>query len=280
MEKRMTKTSLIVLFALATFACSAEEPATPTEATLTDAEESIVQEPIAVVDDETSIALAQEMDDAEAVEDEDSAEDDIVLAAATQESNQLPPQLERFQPGTHYRLMTPVQPTSVDPGKVEVLEIFWYGCPHCYTLEPHLREWVKNDMPANAEFVQIPAALNRGWQVHARAFYTAEALGRLDEMHEGMFKALNVDRNPLSTEDQLIEFFGNYGVSKQEFLEAFNSFAVQTKLRRADSLVRRYRITGVPAVVVNGKYVTGADVAGGVPQLFEVIDFLIEKESS
>ncbi|MGI9265669.1 MAG: DsbA family protein [Gammaproteobacteria bacterium] len=276
----MTKTSLIVLLALTTFACSAEEPANQTDAAAVDTAEAPVSAPVAVVDDETSIALAQEMDDAEAIVEDDENEEEIVLAAATQESAELPPQLERFQPGTHYRLMTPVQPTSVDPGKVEVLEIFWYGCPHCYTLEPHMQEWVKNKMPANAEFVQIPAALNRGWQVHARAFYTAEALGRLDEMHEGMFKAVNVDRNPLNTEDQLVEFFGNYGVSKEEFLEAFNSFAVQTKLRRADSLVRRYRITGVPAVVVNGKYVTGADVAGGVPELFEVVDFLIEKESS
>ena len=91
---------------------------------------------------------------------------------------------------------------------------------------------------------------------------------------------MNVDRNPLNTEDLLIRFFASYGVSEQEVLEAFNSFAVQTKLRRADSLVRRYRITGVPATVVNGKYVTGADMSGGIPQLFEVVEFLIEKESN
>jgi thiol:disulfide interchange protein DsbA len=239
------------------------------------------QQPADTVDDETSIALAQELDVTEATEDDESGEDEvIVVAEAPPASSQLPPQLERFQPGTHYRVMTPVQPTSVAPGKVEVLEIFWYGCPHCYTLEPHIREWISNEMPSNAAFVRIPATLNRGWQVHARAYYTAEALGRIDEMHEGLFKAMNVDRSPLNTEDKLIEFFGNYGVSKQEFLDAFNSFAVQTKLRRADSLVRRYRITGVPAIVVNGKYVTGAEMSGGIPQLFEVVEFLIEKESN
>jgi thiol:disulfide interchange protein DsbA len=135
-------------------------------------------------------------------------------------------------------------------------------------------------MPSNAEFVRVPATLNRGWQVHARAYYTAEALGKLDEIHEGLFKAINVDRNPLNTEDQLVGFFAGYGVTEEEFTEAFNSFAVQTKLRRADSLVRRYRITGVPAMVVNGKYVTGADMAGGIPQLFEVVEFLIDKESN
>ena len=276
----MTRICAIILFALATAACSAEEPASQPQPMVAEMPTPSAQQPAETVDDETSIALAQEMDVAEAVEDDDSGEDEaIVLAEATPESS-LPPQLERFQPGTHYRVMTPVQPTSVAPGKVEVLEIFWYGCPHCYTLEPHIQEWISSEMPSNAEFVRIPATLNRSWQVHARAYYTAEALGRIDEMHEGFFKAVNVDRNPLNTEDKLIEFFGNYGVSKQEFLEAFNSFAVQTKLRRADSLVRRYRITGVPAMVVNGKYVTGADMAGGIPQLFEVVEFLVEKESN
>ena len=276
----MTRICAIILFALATAACSAEEPASQPQPMVAEMPTPSAQQPAETVDDETSIALAQEMDVAEAVEDDDSGEDEaIVLAEATPESS-LPPQLERFQPGTHYRVMTPVQPTSVAPGKVEVLEIFWYGCPHCYTLEPHIQEWISNEMPSSAEFVRIPATLNRSWQVHARAYYTAEALGRIDEMHEGFFKAVNVDRNPLNTEDKLIEFFGNYGVSKQEFLEAFNSFAVQTKLRRADSLVRRYRITGVPAMVVNGKYVTGADMAGGIPQLFEVVEFLVEKESN
>ena len=276
----MTKFCAIISLALVTAACSAEEPAAPPEPVIAETPSQPVQQPAETVDDETSIAIAQEMDDAEAVADDDSGEDElIVLAEATPESSQLPPQLERYQPGTHYRLMTPVQPTSVDPGKIEVLEIFWYGCPHCYTLEPHVREWVANEMPPNVEFVRIPATLNRGWQVHARAYYTAEALGRLDEIHDGLFKALNVDRNPLNTEDSLIRFFAGYGVSEEEFLEAFNSFAVQTKLRRADSLVRRYRITGVPAMVVNGKYVTGAELAGGIPQLFEVVEFLVEKES-
>ncbi len=276
----MTRICAIIFFALATAACSAEEPASQSQRVVAEIPTPAAQQSTDKVDDETSIALAQEMDEAEAAADDDSEEEDlIVLAEATPEASQLPPQLERYQPGTHYRVMTPVQPTSVDPGKIEVLEIFWYGCPHCYTLEPHLREWVENEMPSNAEFVRIPATLNRSWQVHARAYYTAEALGRLDEMHDGLFKALNVDRNPLNTEDKLVKFFAGYGVSEQEFLEAFNSFAVQTKLRRADSLVRRYRISGVPAMVVNGKYVTGADMAGGIPQLFEVVEFLIEKES-
>lgn len=268
-----------ILFALATVAC-AEEPAPQAQQQAPATQEPAAEQAVAAVDDETSIQIAQEMDDAEdATADGDTDDETVMLAAAEQESSPVPAHLERYQPGTHYRVMTPVQPTSVDPGKVEVLEMFWYGCPHCYTLEPHIRQWVENEMPDNVTFIRLPATLNRGWQVHARAFYAAEALGKLDEMHEGFFRAVNEDRNPLNTEDLLVEFFGRYGVSRDEFLEAFNSFAVQTKLRRADSLGRRYRVTGVPAVTINGKYVTGADMAGGVDQLFDVMDFLIEKES-
>jgi len=146
-------------------------------------------------------------------------------------------------------------------------------------LEPHIQAW-KADMPANAEFVRMPAALNRGWQLHARVFYTAEALGVLDEVHEELFREIHGKGNRLDTEESLVEFFGRFGVSEEQFMETFNSFAVQTRLRQSDSLVRRYRITGVPAVVVNGKYVTGADMAGGETRLFEVVNFLVEKESS
>ena len=134
-------------------------------------------------------------------------------------------------------------------------------------------------MPANAAFVRIPASLNRNWQVHAKVFYAAEALGVLDEVHEEIFREVHTNQNALMSEESLVEFFGRYGVSEEDFLEAFNSFAVTTKLRRSDSLDRRYRITGVPAVVVNGKYVTGADMAGGEAPMFEVVNFLIEKES-
>ena len=166
----MTRICAIIFIALVTAACSAEEPASQSEPVVAETPTAAEQQSADTIDDETSIAQAQEMDEAEAVTDDDNEEDLIVVAEATPEKSELPPQLERYQPGTHYRVMTPVQPTSVDPGKVEVLEIFWYGCPHCYTLEPHAREWVDNEMPSNAEFVRIPATLNRGWQVHARAY--------------------------------------------------------------------------------------------------------------
>ena len=184
----------------------------------------------------------------------------------------------RFQAGKHYTILTPAQPTSVGPDEVEVVEVFWYGCPHCYTLEPFAERWSKSAKPDGTEFVKMPAALNPNWQVHARLFYTAEALGVLDEVHGDIFREIHVNRNPLNTEDRMVAFFDQHGVSKDAFLEAWNSPSVELNLNRADKTVRRYRLTGVPAVVVNGKYVTGADKAGGNEAVFEVVNFLVEKE--
>ncbi len=239
--------AFLLVFAVA---CSADEGSAPEP---TAAAEAASQAPIVV-------AQAQ---DAQAGE------------TASAEGNFDP---NRFQAGKHYTILTPAQPTSVGPDEVEVVEVFWYGCPHCYTLEPFAERWVKSGKPAGTEFVRMPAALNPNWQSHARMFYTAEALGVLEEVHGDIFREVHVNRNPLNTEALMVAFFNDHGVSREDFLEAWNSFAVETNLKRSDSVVRRYRITGVPAVVVNGKYVTGADKAGGNEAVFEVVNFLVEKE--
>ncbi len=276
-----------VLVAVLAAACSSEEsaqPAAPAAAPPAAAQAeptpARVEAPAEAPADEESVAQAQAMDDAETAGEDaaaDSADEPIRIAAAQQPADAAD---ARFKEGTHYRTLPMAQPTTTPPGKVEVVEVFWYGCPHCYSLEPYIKAWKANDMPADAELVRMPAALNRGWQVHARVFYTAEALGVLDEVHEDLFREIHGKGKRLDTEESLVEFFGRYGVSEQDFLDAFNSFAVQNKLRQSDNRVRRYRITGVPAIVVNGKYVTGADLAGGETQLFEVVNYLVEKERS
>jgi thiol:disulfide interchange protein DsbA len=282
---RLRLTGLLFI-GLITAACSSEEPAAPAAAApATAAPEPVAEAPAAEAPaaddaapaDEESVVLAQAMDEAETDGESaaEGAEESIRLATAETPE---PAVDERFKDGTHYRTLPVAQPTSAPPDKVEVAEVFWYGCPHCYTLEPHIQAW-KAEMPADAQFVRMPASLNRGWQIHARVFYTAEALGVLDEVHEELFREIHGKGNPLNTEESLVDFFGRYGISEEQFMETFNSFAVQTRLRQSDSLVRRYRITGVPAVVVNGKYVTGADMAGGETRLFEVVNFLVEKES-
>ena len=281
MNDTLTRRICGILFTvLAVVACSAEEPAAPApSAAAPAASEAPASPPPAAADEPDAVAAAQAMDDAESAADSngDAADEPVRLAATS--SADSPAASSRFKEGTHYRVLPVAQPTGAPPGKVEVAEVFWYGCPHCYSLEPYIKEWRADGKPANASFVRIPAALNANWQVHARVYYAAEALGVLDEVHEEIFREVHTNRNALMSEEALVEFFGRYGVSEEDFLEAFNSFAVTTKLRRSDSLVRRYRITGVPAMVVNGKYVTGADLAGGEEPMFEVVNFLIEKES-
>jgi thiol:disulfide interchange protein DsbA len=184
----------------------------------------------------------------------------------------------RFKEGQHYRKIVPAQPTGVSPGKVEVAEVFWYGCPHCFSLDPAIESWRAKNKPNYVEFVRIPAMWNDQLRMHARLFYTAEALGKLDELHTLIFREIQVNRNFLDTEDKIAAFFRQHGVSAEQFKGAFSSFAVESKLKRADVLNRRFGVDSVPMVVVNGKYATQVDMAGGEQALFALIGELAESE--
>ncbi|MDX1454759.1 MAG: thiol:disulfide interchange protein DsbA/DsbL [Gammaproteobacteria bacterium] len=182
--------------------------------------------------------------------------------------------------GQNYLVLPSEQPTSAGPGQIEVIEFFWYGCNHCFAVEPHAKQWLENK-PSNVKFVRIPAVLNRGWDVSARAYYTAEALGVVDQVHDEIFKAIHVDRRMrvAVNKDLLAELFAEHaGVSAEDFDNAWNSFPVASKLKRAELMGRRYRITGVPAMIINGKYATDATKAGGYGAIFDVIDHLVRKE--
>lgn len=183
---------------------------------------------------------------------------------------------DRFQLGTHYRRLSPTQPTSSSPEMVEVAEIFWYGCPHCRTFDPYLQRW-EQTKPSYVSFVRIPAVWNPLVRLHARAFYTAEALGLLAEMHDGLFREIHESGNLLDSEAKLQAFFASYDVDAAAFKTAFDSFGVHQKVQRADELNRRYEISSVPTIVVNGKYVTDGGMAGGYE---EVIDLLAELAAS
>jgi thiol:disulfide interchange protein DsbA len=185
---------------------------------------------------------------------------------------------ERFELGRHYRRLSPAQPTSSGADQVEVAEIFWYGCPHCYTFDPYIESWLASK-PDYINFVRIPALWNPLLQLHARAFYTAEALGKVEEMHTPFFRELHVNRNPLNTEEGLQEFFAGFGVDAAAFESAFNSFSVNLKMQRADELAKRYRISSVPTVVINGKYTADATSAGSYEALMELISELAASEA-
>lgn len=177
----------------------------------------------------------------------------------------------------HYERVVPPLPTTTGE-KVEVVEMFWYGCPHCNSLEPNVERWLRRK-PANAEFVRIPAVFRPSWEPHARAFYTAEILGVLEKTHAAMFEALHGQKRKLNTDKQIMRFFAEHGVKEADFKRVFRSFAVETKLRRAKDLSMRYGIKGVPALIVNGKYRTSPVHAGSNSNTFKVINHLVQKES-
>ena len=237
-----------------------ESAAAPAAATPEAAEESA---PIAPAETVTETEDAQESADQPA----SNVPPALRLSAAAN----TPPTSERFKEGTNYKKVVPAQPTNVAPGKVEVVEVFWYGCAHCFQLDPAIESWRNKSKPQYVEFVRVPAMWNDTLRMHARLYYTAEALGKLDALHSTIFREINVNSEPLNTVDKIAAFFKKHGVSPEEFQKAFASFAVESKLQRADFLNRRYKINSVPTVVVNGKYVTDQSMAGGEPQLFQLI---------
>jgi thiol:disulfide interchange protein DsbA len=181
-----------------------------------------------------------------------------------------------FDEGIEYRVVP--KPERLEPGDgVEVLELFWYGCPHCYRLEPAIKAWLETK-PEGVRFRRLPAAASSRWIPHAKAFFAAEQLGELDTLHEPLFKALHEERRALYTDEQLIAFAAELGIDEEAFREAYASFPVDMQVRRSADLARGYQLTGVPAIVVNGKYITGVNDAGGTDKLFELIDFLVAKE--
>jgi thiol:disulfide interchange protein DsbA len=179
--------------------------------------------------------------------------------------------------GVNYKPLKPAQPTNVAPGKVEVVEVFWYACGHCYLLEPGLAAWERKGKAANVELVRLPATWNDMLKTHARVFYTIEILGK-PQLHDEVFREMNVRGNRLETPEKIEAFFVARGVSKADFQKAFSGFAVESKLARAVDLNRRYRIASTPTVIVNGRYVTDAGMAGSEEKLFELINALAARE--
>jgi thiol:disulfide interchange protein DsbA len=181
-----------------------------------------------------------------------------------------------FTEGKEYTKLKTPQPTGTGDS-IEVVELFWYGCPHCYHLEPYLHEWLQNK-PEDVSFVRMPAIMGTAWELLAKGYYTAELLGVLDKAHGAMFSAIHEKKTKIKDEKMLREVFVGLGVSPEEFDKTFSSFAVAIKLNNARMMTRRYAVSGVPTVVVNGKYSTGASLAGSNENMIKVIDYLVEQE--
>lgn len=199
----------------------------------------------------------------------------VVFASAQAQSLPEP----EFKAGVHYQIINPPQPTN-DASKIEVVEVFSYVCPHCRNFQPFIEPWSKN-VADDVLFRRQPAVFGRPqWATLARAYYTVEALGNIEEAHQAVFDALHVQRKNLTTDDALAEFFTDYGISREDYLKTANSFAIETKVKRGITLTKNYGVRGTPSIIVNGKYITTGTMAGTLPKTMEVVDFLVNLERS
>ncbi|MGF1527675.1 MAG: thiol:disulfide interchange protein DsbA/DsbL [Candidatus Competibacterales bacterium] len=182
-----------------------------------------------------------------------------------------------FEQGTHYQPLADPQRTDVEDGQIEVIDFFWYGCPHCYRLNVITNDWT-DTLGDDVVYRKIPAVFNQRWARHAQVFYTAEALGILDRAHDAIFNAIHSEKKALVDEGEIAALFEDLGVVRPRFESAFNSFTVNNKVRQAADLSRRYRLDGVPALIINGKYRTGPGMAQSYPQMLQVVEQLIDQE--
>ncbi len=166
-----------------------------------------------------------------------------------------------------------------DPSKVEVLEFFWFGCPHCFQFEPTINAW-KDDKPDYVDFVREAPPFNPSWENHSRTFYAAEALGITDGMFEPMFDEIHVKRKGMRSAGEVSKFIAglDLGVDAETFEKAMTSFSVETGMRRGMSLARDAQVSGVPSILINGKYLTSASLAGGNDGMIRVINQMAQLE--
>jgi thiol:disulfide interchange protein DsbA len=178
--------------------------------------------------------------------------------------------------GVEYHELSTPQPTDT-AGKIEVLEFFWYGCPHCYNFEPILSAWVKK-LPKDVQFRRVPAMFNDEYAQGARAFYALDAIGEEERVHKALFDAVHTgSRLRVADEAALTEWLGKQGVDTKKFAAAYRSFSVEGKLKRAAQLTQAYKFDGVPSMVVNGRYVVNTDKVTSFDQLLAITDFLIDQ---
>lgn len=196
----------------------------------------------------------------------------IVLVTAA-----MPVAAADYEAGEDFERIDPAVTPSVDEGQVEVVELFWYGCPHCYSLEPHTSEW-EQELPEDVTYRRVPAVLNPQWTEHARAYYTAEALDMADEIHRPLFEAIHEERQQLASAEALQDFLVEHGADREEVEQTYGSFGVSSKVQAARELGNAYGMDHVPAVAVNGKYWTSPSMAGDQERFFDVVEHLIERE--
>lgn len=181
-----------------------------------------------------------------------------------------------FVEGTDYQAINPPVETS-QPDKVVVTEMFWYGCPHCFRFEPYVERWSES-LPEGVVFEQVPSSLNRHWTEHARAYYSFQMMGVLDQVHQAFFDAIHVKRQRLTSLDTIAEFVADQGLDEKAFREHYFSFPVETMIRKNINKEKLFGHRGVPAIIVNGKYLVSASQAGSNERMIAIMNYLVSKE--
>ncbi len=178
----------------------------------------------------------------------------------------------QFVSGKDFKPVNPAQPNDAPNGKVEVIEFFWYGCPHCFAFEPSFNAW-RRTAPADAYVQFVPVAFSKALEPHSRIYYVLEGLNRLD-LHDKVYNAIHVEKKRLLKDDEISAFFAANGVDAKKAMALFNSFGVQSKVQRANQLVNAYDIDGTPAIGIGGRYWTGA-MAGSLERALQVTNYLV-----
>lgn len=168
-------------------------------------------------------------------------------------------------------------PQTTESGKnIEVLEFFWYGCPHCYDLHPHIKTWLKK-IPKDVSFRYVPAIFRPSWIPGLKTFYALEALGERDKLHDKVYEAIHTDKVDLTKDEVLFDWIAKQGIDRQKFIDAYNSFSVQNQVARSTQISKDYNLSGVPTVVVDGRYLTSGRMGGTPQDTVKILDELIEK---
>ncbi len=277
------KNSFLILLALLLVACSGEQAETPavSEDIPAAVEEAPVEEAATEQAEDAAEEALQVVEESAA---EDVVEEDDQPIVLAQQTEPTAAREWQFKEGTHFARMVPSQPTWGGADKIEVVEFFWYGCPHCYDFEPYLKRWKEQKDP-NVRFVKIPAMWQPVLELHARLFYTEEVLARNGQITDPesfrnmVFEEYHRRGNRLTSERAIYQLFERVGVSQEDFDKTWSSFEVDQNIRKAKDLARRYSIASVPAIVVNGKYRTGGSEAGSYTKLIEIIDELTAREA-
>ncbi|HET6630204.1 MAG TPA: thiol:disulfide interchange protein DsbA/DsbL [Woeseiaceae bacterium] len=264
---------------------SGPEPAAPATDSAAPAEQQPAAEAPASGEapDEADAGEPQVVEESASVTD-DLQPDEQPLTLARSDTSEAPGDW-KYQEGEQFERLVPTQPTVGGADKIEVAEVFWYGCPHCLAFEPYVNRWAEQ-APANVRFVRIPAVWNPLVKLHAQLYYAEQVLvenGAIEkpkEFRAAVFDAYHHRGNRLASEEAIQEFFVNHGVTAEQFQSAWSSFEVAQKLRVAEDLARRYNISSVPAMVVNGKYRTGPQQAGGLQEMIDVVKELVARETA